>query len=56
MEDQLESYIVYWGKGMIKRKQYLMALEKYYMADIGLRNVMLNSRGGQDVRHILASS
>lgn len=23
------------------------------MADIGLRNVMLNSRGGQDVGHIL---
>lgn len=50
----MESYIVYQAKRYdIKGKQYLKTLEKYYMADIGLRNVMLNSRGGQDVGHIL---
>lgn len=49
-----ESYIVYQaGRYDIKGKQYLKTLEKYYVADIGLRNVMLHSQGGRDVGHIL---
>ncbi len=50
----MESYVVYQARRYdIKGKQYLKTLEKYYLADIGLRNVMLNSPGGRDVGHIL---
>jgi len=49
----MESYLVYQAKRYdIKGKQYLKTLDKYYVVDIGLRNVMLGSTG-KDVGHIL---
>ena len=49
----MESFIVYQAKRYnIKGKQYLKTLEKYYVVDIGLRNMMLGSRA-MDVGHIL---
>jgi hypothetical protein len=49
----MESYIIYQAKRYdIRGKQYLKTLEKYYIADIGLRNAMLGS-SGRDEGHIL---
>ena len=48
-----ESFIVYSaGRYNIKGKEYLKSLEKYYVADIGLRNYMLGKKA-MDVGHIL---
>ena len=48
-----ESFIVYSaGRYNIKGKEYLKSLEKYYVADIGLRNFMLGKKS-MDVGHIL---
>lgn len=48
-----ESFIVYRaGRYNIKGKEYLKNLEKYYVADIGLRNFMLGKKA-MDVGHIL---
>ena len=48
-----ESFIVYRaGRYNIKGKEYLKSLEKYYVADIGLRNFMLGKKA-TDVGHIL---
>lgn len=50
----MESYIIYQAKRFdIKGKQYLKTLEKYYLVDIGLRNILLGSRANTDVGHIL---
>lgn len=50
----MESYIVYQAKRYeVKGRQYLKTLEKYYMADIGLRRAMLGSSGQADTGHIL---
>lgn len=49
----MDSFIVYQAKRYnIKGKSYLKTLEKYYVVDIGLRNMLLGSRG-MDVGHIL---
>lgn len=49
----LESFIVYQAKRYnVKGKQYLKTLEKYYVADIGLRRFLLGNRS-TDVGHIL---
>lgn len=49
----LESFIIYQAKRYdIKGKQYLKTLEKYYVADIGLRYYLLGYKG-TDVGHIL---
>ena len=49
----MESYVRYQAKRYnIKGKQYLKTLEKYYVADIGLRYMLLGSRS-TDVGHIL---
>jgi len=49
----MESFIVYQAKRYnIKGKQYLKTLEKYYVVDIGLRQMLLGSRS-TDVGHIL---
>ena len=49
----MDSYIVYQAKRYdIKGKQYLKTLEKYYIVDIGLRNVMLGNPG-KDIGHTL---
>ena len=48
-----ESFIVYnTERYNIKGKEYLKSLEKYYVADIGLRNFMLGKKA-MDVGHIL---
>lgn len=48
-----ESFVVYSaGRYNIKGKEYLKSLEKYYVADIGLRNFMLGKKS-MDVGHIL---
>ena len=48
-----ESFIVYCaGRYNIKGKEYLKSLQKYYVADIGLRNFMLGKKG-MDVGHVL---
>lgn len=48
-----ESFIVYCASRYnIKGKEYLKSLEKYYVADIGLRNFMLGKKA-MDVGHIL---
>ena len=50
----MESYIIYQAKRYdVKGKQYLKTLEKYYVVDIGLRNILLGSRANTDVGHIL---
>lgn len=50
----MESYIIYQAKRYeVKGKQYLKTLEKYYMADIGLRRAMLGGAGQSDTGHIL---
>lgn len=49
----MDSYIVYQAKRYnIKGKSYLKTLEKYYVVDIGLRNMLLGNQG-TDVGHIL---
>ncbi|MFW5670510.1 MAG: ATP-binding protein, partial [Acetivibrio ethanolgignens] len=49
----VEAYIVYQVKRYnIKGKQYLKTLDKYYVVDIGLRNMLLGSRSF-DVGHVL---
>lgn len=49
----MESYIVYQARRYnVKGKQYLKTLEKYYVADIGLRYLLLGTRA-TDVGHIL---
>lgn len=48
-----ETYIVYKVKRYnIKGKEYLKSLEKYYVADIGLRSALLGKKS-MDVGHIL---
>lgn len=48
-----ESFIVYRAdRYNIKGKEYLKSLEKYYAADVGLRNFMLGKKA-MDVGHIL---
>ncbi|MDD5021919.1 MAG: ATP-binding protein [Endomicrobiaceae bacterium] len=47
------SYIVYQANRYdIKGKQYLKTLAKYYVVDIGLRNILLNNRN-DDIGHVL---
>jgi len=49
----MDSYIVYQIKRYdIKGKQYLKTLGKYYIVDIGLRNVLLGNPG-KDIGHVL---
>lgn len=49
----MESFIIYQAKRYnIKGKEYLKTLEKYYVVDIGMRYMLLGSRG-MDVGHIL---
>lgn len=49
----MESFIVYQAKRYnIRGKQYLKTLEKYYVVDIGMRYMLLGTRG-MDVGHIL---
>lgn len=53
LEGLMESFIVYQAKRYnIKGKQYLKTLEKYYVVDIGMRYMLLGTRG-TDVGHIL---
>ncbi len=53
LECLAESYIIYQAKRYnIKGKQYLKTLEKYYVVDIGLRYMLLGSRG-TDAGHVL---
>lgn len=49
----MNSYIIYQAKRYdIRGKQYLKTLEKYYVVDIGLRNVMLGNMG-RDIGRVL---
>lgn len=49
----MESFVLYRaGRYNVKGKQYLKTLEKYYVVDIGMRYMLLGSRGF-DVGHIL---
>lgn len=49
----MESFVLYQaGRYNVKGKQYLKTLEKYYVVDIGMRYMLLGSRGF-DVGHIL---
>lgn len=49
----LESFVIYRATRFnIKGKQHLKTLEKYYVADIGLRRMLLGARAA-DVGHIL---
>ena len=49
----MDSYIVYQAKRYdIRGRQYLKTLEKYYIVDIGLRNVLLGNPG-KDIGHVL---
>lgn len=53
LDGLMESFIVYQaGRYNIRGKQYLKTLEKYYVVDIGLRYMLLGTRG-TDVGHIL---
>ena len=48
-----ECFVIYCAKRYnIKGKEYLKSLEKYYVADIGLRNFMLGKKA-MDVGHVL---
>ncbi len=48
-----ESFIIYQAKRYnIKGKEYLKTLDKYYVVDMGLRNMLLSSRS-LDVGHML---
>ncbi|MGI6137153.1 MAG: ATP-binding protein [Christensenellales bacterium] len=47
LEALMESYIIYQAKRYnIRGKEYLKTLEKYYVVDIGLRLMLLGSKGG----------
>ena len=49
----MESFIIYEAKRYdIKGRQYLKSLQKYYIADIGLRNSLLGNKGA-DIGHLL---
>jgi len=49
----MESFILYKaGRYDVKGKQHLKSLEKYYVVDIGLRNLLLGDKG-TDIGHIL---
>ena len=49
----IESYVIYQAKRYdVKGRQYLRTLEKYYVADIGLRYLLLGTRD-VDADHIL---
>ena len=49
----MESFIIYQARRYnIRGKQYLKTLEKYYVVDIGMRYMLLGTRG-TDVGHIL---
>lgn len=51
LEALTESYIIYQAKRYnIKGKQYLKTLEKYYVVDIGLRLMLLGSKGADSGR------
>jgi len=53
MQGLCDSLILYHAKRYnIKGKQLLATLGKYYIVDVGLRNIMLNNKGA-DVGHIL---
>ena len=53
LEALTESYIIYKAKRYdIRGKQYLKTLDKYYVVDIGLRHMLLGSKG-MDAGHIL---
>lgn len=53
LQGLMDSYIIYQAKRFeIKGKSYLKTLEKYYVVDIGMRNMLLGNRG-TDVGHIL---
>ena len=53
LEGLTESFIIYQAKRYnIRGKQYLKTLEKYYAVDMGMRYVLLGTRG-TDVGHIL---
>ena len=49
----MESFIIYQAKRYnVKGKQYLKTLDKYYVVDIGMRNMLLGTRAA-DVGHVL---
>lgn len=53
LQGLMDSLMIYQAKRYnIKGKQYLITNEKYYLADIGLRNFLLGKRGA-DQGHIL---
>ena len=53
LDGLMESFIVYQAKRYnIRGKQYLKTLEKYYVVDIGMRYMLLGTRG-TDIGHIL---
>lgn len=53
IEALMESFILYKaGRYDIKGKQHLKSLEKYYLVDVGFRNVLLGGRNA-DIGHIL---
>lgn len=53
LEGLMESFIIYQAKRYnIRGKQYLKTLEKYYVVDLGMRYMLLGSRG-TDVGHML---
>lgn len=53
LEGLMESFIIYQAKRYnIRGKQYLKTLEKYYVVDMGMRYMLLGTRG-TDVGHIL---
>lgn len=53
IDSLMESFILYRASRYnIKGKQYLKTLEKYYVVDIGMRYMLLGTRG-TDVGHIL---
>lgn len=50
----VESYLLYKvNRFDIKGKEHLKTLEKYYIVDIGLRNLMLGKLENKDIGHIL---
>ena len=53
LDGLMESFIIYQARRYnIRGKQYLKTLEKYYVVDIGMRYMLLGTRG-TDVGHIL---